>query len=46
MLKGDVDLFNHVIGETDIAVVVLRVRFFDDIFISFTDCHMTGILHG
>ena len=24
----------------------VAIRFFDDIFISFTDCHMTGILHG
>ncbi|CTT38669.1 hypothetical protein BvCmsOUP048_00606 [Escherichia coli] len=46
MFKGDIDLFNHVIGKRILRVVVLRVRFFDDIFISFTDCHMTGILHG
>lgn len=46
MLKGDVDLFNHVIGETDIAGCGSAGTVFDDIFISFTDCHMTGILHG
>ncbi len=31
MLKGDVDLFNYVLGKRILRVVVLRVRFFDDI---------------
>ncbi len=38
MLKGDIDLLNHVIGKRMLRVVVLLVLFFDDIVFFHIHC--------